>query len=194
MSPSEASAASASVPGWLHGLDRVLAVITEVPVAILVAVEIVVLFAGVIARYVLRAPLVWSDELASLLFLWLAMLGAVVALRRGEHMRLSAVSTRVSEPRRAFLATLSAMIVALFVLMILVPAYQHVQDEALITTPALGLPNSLRVLAIEVGAVLMMVVAIVRLLESVTVRYAIWAVAIVLGLAIALHLARPLLT
>ncbi|HKX10947.1 MAG TPA: TRAP transporter large permease subunit [Stellaceae bacterium] len=193
MSPSEASAASTSVPGWLHGLDRVLALITEVPVAILVAVEIVVLFAGVFARYVLRAPLVWSDELASLLFLWLAMLGAVVALRRGEHMRLSAVATRVSAPCGACLATLSAMVVALFVLLILVPAYQHVQDEALITTPALGLPNSLRVLAIEVGAVLMMVVAVVRLLESASVRYAAGAVAIVMGLAIALYLARPLL-
>ena len=193
MSPSEASAASASAQGWLRGLDRVLALVTEVPVAILVAVEIVVLFAGVFARYVLRAPLVWSDELASLLFLWLAMLGAVVALRRGEHMCLSAIATRVSAPRRAFLATLSAMVVALFVLLILLPAYQHVQDEALITTPALGLPNSLRVLAIEVGAVLMMVVAVVRLLESASVRSAIWAVAIVAGLAIALHLARPFL-
>ena len=36
------------------------------------------------------APLIWSDELASILFLWLAMLGAVIALRRGEHMRLTA--------------------------------------------------------------------------------------------------------
>ena len=57
----------------------------------LVAAEIVVLFAGVVARFVLHAPLVWSDELASILFLWLAMLGAVVALRRGEHMRMTAL-------------------------------------------------------------------------------------------------------
>jgi TRAP-type C4-dicarboxylate transport system permease large subunit len=34
---------------------------------------------------VLNHPLVWSDELASALFLWLAMLGAVVALGRGER-------------------------------------------------------------------------------------------------------------
>ena len=48
-------------------------------------------FAGVVARYVFHSPLVWSDELASILFLWLAMLGAVVALRRGEHMRMTAL-------------------------------------------------------------------------------------------------------
>ena len=59
--------------------------------AALVLAEIVVLFAGVVARYVFHAPLVWSDELASILFLWLSMLGAVVALRRGEHMRMTAL-------------------------------------------------------------------------------------------------------
>ncbi|MGH7123352.1 MAG: TRAP transporter large permease subunit, partial [Stellaceae bacterium] len=195
MSASERSAAPAGsrAPEWLRGVDRALALITELPVAILVVVEIVVLFAGVFARYVLRAPLVWSDELASLLFLWLAMLGAVVALRRGEHMRLSAIASRVSPPQRAFLETLSAMIVALFVLLILVPAYEHVQDEALITTPALGLPNSLRVLAIEVGAVLMMAIALVRFLEHASLRNAVWALAIIAGVAVALLLARPIL-
>ena len=50
--------------------------------------EIAILFAGVVSRYVFNKPLTWSDELASILFLWLAMLGAVIALRRGEHMRL----------------------------------------------------------------------------------------------------------
>ena len=37
--------------------------------ALLIAAEIVILFAGVISRYFLQMPLVWSDELASLLFL-----------------------------------------------------------------------------------------------------------------------------
>src|SRR3977135_690819 len=73
----------------LGSLDRFLARITEIPAAILVLVEILVLLAGVISRYVFNRPLTWSDELASILFLWLAMLGAVIALRRAEHMRLA---------------------------------------------------------------------------------------------------------
>ncbi len=61
----------------------------EIPAALLVVAEIVVLLAGVISRYVFHEPLIWSDELASILFLWLAMLGAVVAFRRNEHMRMT---------------------------------------------------------------------------------------------------------
>ena len=52
------------------------------PPRLLVVAEIVVLLAGVVSRFVFRHPFVWSDELASILFLWLAMFGAVVALQR----------------------------------------------------------------------------------------------------------------
>jgi TRAP-type C4-dicarboxylate transport system permease small subunit len=65
-----------------RGGERALHQLCAILAAILVAVEIVVLFAGVMARYVFHTPLIWSDELASILFLWLAMLGSVVALQR----------------------------------------------------------------------------------------------------------------
>ena len=72
-------------------LESWLALLVEIPAACLVVAEIVILFAGVVARYGLRQPLIWSDELASILFLWLAMLGAAVAFRRSEHMRMTAI-------------------------------------------------------------------------------------------------------
>src|SRR5690242_1158133 len=72
-------------------IDAVLGPLVEIPAALLVLAEIGVLLAGVISRYILETPLVWSDELASILFLWLAMLGSVIALRRSEHMRMTAV-------------------------------------------------------------------------------------------------------
>ena len=65
-------------------VDRLVGTGVEACAALLVAAEVAVLFAGVVSRYVFRSPIVWSDELASFLFLWLAMLGSVVAsiLRR----------------------------------------------------------------------------------------------------------------
>ena len=66
-------------------------------------IEIVILFAGVIWRYVLDNPLVWTDELAEMLFLWLVSLGAVIALRRGEHMRMTVVVSRLPPGLQRFL-------------------------------------------------------------------------------------------
>jgi len=87
--------------GWLARIDRGLGWLVEVPAAILVVADIGVLLAGVVARFALHNPLVWSDELASILFLWLAMFGAVIALRRGEHMRMTAVVARLAPGPRA---------------------------------------------------------------------------------------------
>src|SRR3979411_3491669 len=83
------AAAATRLDGWLGRL-------VEVPVALLTALEVLILLAGVISRYVFRNPFVWSDELASILFLWLPLLGAVVAVRRGEHMRMSTLVARTS--------------------------------------------------------------------------------------------------
>ncbi|MFY9694439.1 MAG: TRAP transporter small permease subunit, partial [Xanthobacteraceae bacterium] len=75
--------------GVVGFIDAWLGAAVELIAAALVAAEIAILFSGVVARYVFDAPLVWSDELASMLFLWLAMLGAVIAFRRDEHMRMT---------------------------------------------------------------------------------------------------------
>ena len=174
-------------------LDRALALLTEVPAAALVVVEVVVLFAGVVSRYVVDRPLTWSDELASVLFLWLAMLGAVIALRRDEHMRLTALVARAPVRWRTSLDTLAALIVAVFVLEIILPAKVYVEVQWPITTPALGLPDGLRVAAIGVGALLMMVIAVARLIERSSLREVLGALAVVAAVAAALWVAKPLL-
>src|ERR1700759_3582406 len=73
-------------------LDTYLGMLVEIPAALLVVAEIVILFAGVVARYGLRRPLIWSDELASILFLCLGMLGAAGGVRRSRHMGTDALS------------------------------------------------------------------------------------------------------
>ena len=88
---------------WLETLNKVLATLVELPAALLVLTEVIVLLMGVTSRYVLHTPLVWSDELASILFLWLAMLGSIVAFQRGEHMRMTAIVGKMEPDKRAFL-------------------------------------------------------------------------------------------
>lgn len=53
----------------------------------------VVVFLQVITRYVLAYPLDWPEEMARILFVWVALLGAVVALRRGGHFSIEAVTS-----------------------------------------------------------------------------------------------------
>ncbi|MEA3129410.1 MAG: hypothetical protein QOF46_1205, partial [Paraburkholderia sp.] len=144
-------------------LDSALGHLVEIPAALLVLAEIVVLLAGVTSRYILHSPLVWSDELASMLFLWLAMLGAVIALRRGEHMRMTALVGMARPGVRAFLDVVAIAAPIAFLVMVIGPAISFAQDESFITTPALELSNSWRAAALPVGSALMLLVAVVRL-------------------------------
>jgi tripartite ATP-independent transporter DctM subunit len=177
----------------LARLDRAIGQLTELPAALLVVVEVAVLFAGVVSRYVLNRPLTWTDELASALFLWLAMLGAVIAFRRGEHMRLTAIVGFASPAWRARWDVLGSLVVALFVLELLAPARDYIDDQWLIITPALEIHDSFRVAAIGVGALLMMAIALIRLCQHASLRQAAACLAAVLGIAAALWFARPLL-
>ena len=58
--------------------EKTIGKTVEMVAATLIAVEVAILLAGVVSRYWLHAPLVWGDEVASLLFLWLSVLGAVM--------------------------------------------------------------------------------------------------------------------
>lgn len=173
--------------------DRAMAWGTEIPAAILVVLETVILFAGVVSRYVFDAPLTWTDELASILFLWLAMLGAVIALRRGEHMRLATFLNWMRPGLRAWVETLGTCIVVLFVAMLLLPSYDHIVDQWIVTTPALQWHDSVRVAAIGVGVVLMLAIALARLLERSSLRAVAGCVVVITALVAALWFLKPVL-
>ncbi|KIG01748.1 TrapT dctQ-M fusion permease, dicarboxylate transport [Caballeronia concitans] len=174
-------------------LDTVLGHLVEIPAALLVVAEIVVLLAGVTSRYALHTPLVWSDELASMLFLWLAMLGAVVALRRGEHMRMTALVGMASPGMRAFLDVVAIAAPLAFLAMVIGPAIDFAQDEAFITTPALGISNSWRAAALPIGSGLMLLVACVRLVRVGDRKLVLGALAVVAAIAGAFYAASPML-
>ncbi len=172
-------------------LDAALGWLVEVPAALLVAADIVVLFAGVFARFVLHNPLVWSDELASILFLWLALLGAVTALRRGEHMRMTALLGRLAPSPRAVLEAVATAACLAFLALVVWPSSQYAADERAITTPALEISNLWRAAALPVGIVLMGTFALLRMLRFTTRSDALKALVAVVVIAGAFWLLRP---
>ncbi|VVN73545.1 TRAP transporter large permease subunit [Pseudomonas fluorescens] len=167
-------------------------VVGVITVALMV-IETGVLLAGVISRYVMHSPLIWSDELASSLFIWMAMFGAVLALDRGEHMRMSALVNKLPEVWRGFCETLSALVVCLFVVMIIAPAMQHSHEQMWITAPALGIPDGLRAAALPVGAVLMLLAAVSRMARFSTVSQFMAGIVVVAVVAAGLWISQPLL-
>jgi tripartite ATP-independent transporter DctM subunit len=178
---------------WLEQFNKVLGTLVEIPAALLVLAEVVVLLMGVTSRYVFHEPLVWSDELASILFLWLAMLGSVVAFQRSEHMRMTAIVGKLEPRRRAFMDLIAIVSAIAFLGFVVHPAFEFAQDEMYVTTPAMGILNSWRAAALPIGLGLMLVVGLLQVFRLGRSKDALLAVVIVAAVMGGMALLGPLL-
>jgi tripartite ATP-independent transporter DctM subunit len=194
LSPAVAGEAASGPPhrrSLAASLDVYLGMLVEIPAALLVVAEIIILFAGVVARYGLHRPLIWSDELASILFLWLAMLGAAVAFRRAEHMRMTAVVASARPAMRAYLDVVATCAALAFLLLIAWPSYEYAYEESFITTPALQIPNVWRAAALPAGICLMALFAFLRLARAGDIKTLLGAAVSVALLIAAFWLLQP---
>lgn len=164
-------------------LERGIATVVEWLTVALTIADMLVLLAGVVARYGFNRPLMWSDEVASLLFLWLAMLGSVVALHRSEHMRMTAVVKALPEGWGSFVETIALGVMASFLGILVPPLLQFAHEETVNILPALDVSSVYRVAALPVGAALMALLAVVKLFQTSSLGKALLALAIIGALA-----------
>ncbi len=139
---------------------------TEGVGAVIVVAETCILFAGVVSRYVFNSPLIWTDELGNFLFLWLAMLGTVVALRGDGHMRLTTLVNWVRPDLGRWFNSVGALVVVAFVLLILMPALTYLDEQQYAELTTLGISDGYRAVSILFGMSLAAIIAVLRLIEN----------------------------
>lgn len=98
-------------------LDRISDVLNKVTTflaGLLAGIMAILVFLQVLCRYLLNAPLDWSEETASFAFVWMALLGASVGLKGNDHPNLDILVSRfppMFQKSAAFLINLSIMFV-----------------------------------------------------------------------------------
>ncbi|MBR1175231.1 TRAP transporter large permease subunit [Bradyrhizobium sp. KB893862 SZCCT0404] len=178
---------------WLSTCENVLGRTVEIAAMGLVVVETLVLFAGVVSRYAFHRPLSWSDELASILFLWLAMLGTVIAFRRNEHMRMTALISLASPRRWPFFEAFALVAALCFLLAIFYPSIEYALDEIAIVTPAMQVSNIVRSAALPLGCGFMLLFGAIRFVRLHRLADLSKALTIIVLVGLALVLAKPLI-
>ncbi len=69
-----------------------------------------VILLQVFMRYVLGSPLVWTEELARYLFIWISFLGWVFAIRTGSHIRIGFLADSLPPALSKILAIASSLL------------------------------------------------------------------------------------
>lgn len=144
----------------------------EIIAAGLLLTMIVTVLANVFFRYVLQKPLIWGDEVASISFIWMAMLGSALAVDRHEHMKLTIFLPMMPARVARIAEVVGGVLVCILLLRLLPVAVEYAAEERFITSPALGIPMSWRASALPAGIGLMallMVLSVVRTREWLTI-------------------------
>ncbi len=144
---------------------------------------VVLLLVAVATRYFLATPIIWIEEVVSTAFVWLAMLGAAIAMHRNEHLRLTLFLGMLPERLRAATYAIGLVSMAAFLLAVIGPAYEYAQEEWVINTPTLEIPNTFRVSAMLFGLVAMLVILSEHAWRTVPWRHLLISAILVAGIA-----------
>lgn len=134
--------------------------IIEVCVAGLMLMLVALVFAQVVVRYMTYQPLAWSEEAARYIFIWLCLLGAVVAAQRGQHFVVDYAQRALPARWYRITATVTQLIAVGFYGLLAFTGFRMLQVVSLQQSPSLEIPMSLPYLAIPAGALLLSAVAL----------------------------------
>ncbi|MDI7261431.1 MAG: TRAP transporter small permease [Thermodesulfobacteriota bacterium] len=115
---------------------------------------------GVLFRYVLKAPLPWSEEMARYLMIWGVSLGASIAFREGSHVGVTILMDRLNRILWKILIRFAQIIVIAFMATISIHGFILVSKLRGQTSPAMEIPMAWPYLAIPVGCCLIFLEAL----------------------------------
>lgn len=146
-------------------LSQLLNRISEVALILILAVLAVVVFLQVIFRYLLHLPLFWTEEFARYCLIWASLLGAGVALKRGEHIAVTIFLERLPSSLVKGATFVARVAVAVMLLVVLWGGIELVSITSAQTSPALRIPMAVPYLALPLGAAVMLIHLLASLLN-----------------------------
>src|SRR5438132_8941390 len=106
---------------------RILSKTAEAASAAAFAAMFLLFLAGVFTRYALNSPLVWSDELIMVIFLWMVFLTEAFVITEREQVTFDGIYELVGERGRRVIQALGALLIAAMFLVALPTVFDYVR-------------------------------------------------------------------
>lgn len=138
-------------------------------VALVVAVLVVDVLWGVVTRFVLGDPSTWTEEVATLLLMWVTFLGAVVGFSRHEHLGLDYFTKKLHPDAEKAMKVLAQLVVLAFAAIVLVKGGEVLVRRTLAEgqlTPALQIKMGYVYLVTPLAGVAIVLVSVLNIVET----------------------------
>jgi tripartite ATP-independent transporter DctM subunit len=135
----------------------------ERTIAGLVIAQATVVGLQVVGRHVLHQPLPWTEEIARLLLVWLMCVGGIRALQHADHPRVTALIRLLAEPRRVAVDRGMRLVLLLFFIVLIGPAWRLTHASADERLPASGVSGAAISVVLPAALLVMSLVLLQRL-------------------------------
>ena len=98
----------------------------------------IVLFLQVVFRYILKSPLVWSEEAARYLHVWIALFGIRFGLKNQAHLNVSYFINKFSPKAKSYVKLFTDAFIIVCIFIYLPGAVLFVQDQKQIVSSAMS--------------------------------------------------------
>lgn len=140
----------------------------ELTVILVTGILVIDVVWGVFTRYVLGHQSQWTEELARLLLIWVALLGASIAFIRKSHLGVDYFVNKLNEQWKNIGQIVVYLLVAIFASIVLVYGGYSLVSSALENsqpTPALNIEMGYVYLAVPISGIFIIIFSIETIIE-----------------------------
>ena len=135
----------------------------EMLLVLMLAVMVAMVFGNVVLRYLFNTGITMSEEVSRWLFVWLTMLGAVVAIARNAHLGTDFLLSRVGPHGRLICLVVSHLLMLSVTGLLLMGLWTQTVINIRVAAPVTGLPVGIAYIAGLAFAISAIVLLAVRL-------------------------------
>jgi len=121
-------------------VNKFLSMVSQTAIGIMLVINLSIVFAGVVFRYVLNQPLGWVYEVAVFLMMWSAFVGSAALTRQKGHVALEFLVTKLPPRLESWIKVFIGLMMILFLCIIINFSLEMIAGLLKSRSPYLRLP------------------------------------------------------
>jgi len=151
---------------FLVSLNKKILQVSIAAITLLMALMVILVFSGVLARYVFQVPLAWAHELSRFVMIWISFLGAAIAISLGSHAGVTFLVNLLPQGAKKWLNLMIFFVVALVTSFLGWFGWLQVLANKEQLSPILQVSMSYPYLAIPFGSLIIILFGIEKALKE----------------------------
>lgn len=124
----------------LYKITNVFWNVVKITIIIFMFMLSIALLLQVISRFIIKAPIIWTEEVVRMTFIWIVMLGSVIATKYDMHLKADIVSNRLSAIHKMLHSCFIYIIMLIVCLIFVVSGFDFLVRNMLRVSETTGVP------------------------------------------------------